>query len=174
MAQLTLDSAATAATSAGSGRRVLVAGIGNIFHADDGFGPAVAERLARLPLPDGVRVWDVGIRGVHLAYELLDGGYGRVIFVDAVARGAAPGTIHIIEPDVDRVRPGPAADAHSMGPDAVLTLLTRLGGSLPPLMMVGCEPGSLDEDMALTEPVAAAVAVAVKVVLQLVSPQGQD
>ena len=56
-----------------------------------------------------------------------------------------------------------------MGPDAVLSLLKRLGGTLPPITIVGCEPGSLDDGMALTEPVAAAVADAVEVVLQLVT-----
>jgi hydrogenase maturation protease len=148
--------------------RCLVAGIGNIFRADDGFGPAVAARLTALALPDGVRVWDVGVRGVHLAYELLDGGYQRVILVDAVSRGAAPGTIHVIEPSVDRIAPTASPDAHAMGPDAVLSLLKRLGGTLPPVIVVGCEPASLDDDMGLSGPVAAAVADAVDVVLRLV------
>jgi hydrogenase maturation protease len=152
--------------------RVLIAGIGNIFYADDGFGPAVAARLAALSLPDGVRVWDVGVRGVHLAYEILDGGYQRVIMVDAVSRGAAPGTIHVIEPAVDAIPPGALADAHTMGPDAVLSLLKRLGGSLPAVTIVGCEPASLDDDMALTDRVAAAVPDAVNVVLRLVNPSG--
>jgi hydrogenase maturation protease len=157
----------TAATAAFAGGRVLVAGIGNIFRADDGFGPAVAGRLAARPLPDGVRVWDVGVRGVHLAYDILDGGYERVIIVDAASRGATPGTIHIIEPAVDGIPPGTWPDAHGMGPDAVLGLVKRLGGMLPSFVIVGCEPGSLEDDMALTEPVNAAVGDAVEVVLRL-------
>ena len=157
----------TAATAAVAGGRVLVAGIGNIFRADDGFGPAVAGRLAARPLPSGVRVWDVGVRGVHLAYDILDGGYERVIIVDAVSRGATPGTIHVIEPAVAGIAADAMPDAHSMGPDAVLGLVKRLGGTLPSLVIVGCEPGSLEDDMALTEPVNAAVADAVDVVLLL-------
>ena len=161
---------ALAATEAVTGRRVLVAGVGNIFRADDGFGPAVAARLAALPLPSGVRVWDVGIRGVHLAYDILDGGYESVIIVDAVSRGATPGTIHVIEPAVEGIPTGTMPDAHSMGPDAVLGVLKRLGARPPSLVIVGCEPGSLEDDMALTEPVNAAVADAVELVLQMLEP----
>jgi hydrogenase maturation protease len=163
---------ATTATSVVAGRRVLVAGIGNIFRADDGFGPAVTARLAALPLPSSVRVWDVGVRGIHLAYDILDGGYERVIIVDAVSRGATPGTIHIIEPAVDGIAVDTMPDAHSMGPDAVLSVLKRLGATLPSLVIVGCEPGSLEDDMALTEAVDAAIADAVDVVLQLLGSQG--
>ena len=163
---------ATNATSAVTGRRVLVAGIGNVFRADDGFGPAVTARLAALPLPSGVRVWDVGIRGIHLAYDIFDGGYERVIIVDAVSRGAPPGTIHLIEPAVDGIAVDTMPDAHSMGPDAVLSVLKRLGATLPPLVIVGCEPGSLEDDMGLTEPVNRAIADAVDVVLQLLTPPG--
>jgi hydrogenase maturation protease len=152
--------------------RVLVAGIGNIFLGDDGFGSAVAARLAALPLPRHVRVWDVGVRGVHLAYELLDGRYDRVILVDTVSRGRAPGTIHIIEPCHPAMAPA-TADAHRMGPDAVLGLVRRLGGTPPRVVVVGCEPASFDENMGLTEPVAGAIEQAVAVVLGLVGAPEQ-
>jgi hydrogenase maturation protease len=155
-----------------AGSRVLVAGIGNIFRADDGFGPAVAARLAAVPLPPGVRVWDVGVKGLHLAYEILDGAYQRLIIVDVVSRGAAPGTIHVIEPTLERAASAALPDAHAMGPDAVIGLLKRLGATLPSIVIVGCEPACLDDDMALTAPVAAAVADAVAVVLRLVAPVG--
>ena len=81
-------------------RRVLVAGIGNIFLSDDGFGVEVATRLAARTLPDGVRVEDFGIRGVHLAYELLDG-YDALVLIDAVPMGEPPGTLAVIEPEPD-------------------------------------------------------------------------
>jgi hydrogenase maturation protease len=149
--------------------RVLVAGIGNIFCGDDGFGPAVAARLAALPLPERVRVWDVGVRGLHLAYELLDSRYERVILIDAVSRGEVPGTVYVIEPEAGTIEPAALADAHSMGPDAVLGLLKRLGGAPPSLVIVGCEPARFAEDMTLSEPVAATIGEAVDVVLRLIS-----
>jgi hydrogenase maturation protease len=85
--------------------RVLVAGVGNVFLGEDGFGLEVARRLATEPLPAWVRVGDFGIRGVHLAYELLEG-YEAAILVDAAPRGEAPGTVYVIEPDLDG-EPGP-------------------------------------------------------------------
>ncbi len=105
--------------------KILVAGIGNIFLGDDGFGVEVANRLRRPTLPDGVRVEDFGIRGVHLAYELLDG-YDALVLIDAVPMGEPPGTVAIIEPDpVGEVGDvgelaTPAMDAHSMNPAVVL------------------------------------------------------
>ena len=84
---------------------MLVAGIGNIFLGDDGFGVEVANRLAAEPMPAGSEVADFGIRGVHLAYELLEG-YDGVVLVDAVAMGEAPGTVALIQPGRDRGAPG--------------------------------------------------------------------
>lgn len=78
--------------------RTLVAGVGNIFLGDDGFGVEVARRLAAEPLPEQVEVADIGVRGVHLAYQLLDG-YDTLVLVDATTRGGAPGTLYLIEPD---------------------------------------------------------------------------
>src|SRR6267378_249970 len=79
--------------------RILVAGVGNIFLGDDGFGVDVARRLARAPMPENVTVADYGIRGVHLAYQLLDE-FELVVIVDAVSRGGMPGTLYVIEPEV--------------------------------------------------------------------------
>ena len=95
--------------------RVLVAGIGNVFLGDDGFGVEVARRLRGQALGDGVDVADFGIRGVHLAYELADGRYDAAVLVDAVSRGGAPGTFYAIEPDVETSRLESAADPQ---PDA--------------------------------------------------------
>lgn len=142
----------------------LVAGVGNVFLGDDGFGVAVARRLADAPLPSGVRVADYGIRAVHLAYDLLDG-YEALVLVDALARGDAPGTLYVIEPE-GAVAPSGAAvvDAHGMTPDAVLSLFTSLGGKLARTLVVGCEPGDCSEGMELSAPVAAAVTPAVALV----------
>lgn len=146
--------------------RVLVAGIGNIFLGDDGFGVEVAARLSARPVPDGVRVADFGIRGVHLAYELLDG-YDLVILVDTVNTGEPPGTITVLEPDADSDG-GVLPDAHDLDPVAVMGLLTDLGGSLGRMLVVGCQPADLSETMGLSDPVARAVDEAVEVVDDLV------
>ena len=149
-----------------SGEKILVVGVGNIFLGDDGFGVEVAARLAARPVPAGVRVADFGIRGVHLAYELLEG-FDLVILVDTLALGEAPGTITVIEPDPDsdgEVLP----DAHDLDPVAVMGLLTDLGGSVGRMLVVGCEPADMSEYMGLSEPVARAVDEAVEVVDDLV------
>lgn len=155
--------------------RVLVAGVGNIFLSDDGFGSEVARRLATEPFPEGVRVVDSGIRGLHLAYELLDG-YDTAILIDAAPRGGAPGTVYVIEPDLqpgDGPAEGSLLDAHGMEPVAVLSLLATLGGSVRRVFVVGCEPATVEEGIGLSEPVARAVAEAAGVVRELVSESMQ-
>lgn len=151
--------------------RVLVAGVGNVFLGDDGFGVEVARRLQAAELPEGVRVADFGIRGVHLAYELLDG-YQTAILVDATPRGGEPGTVYVIEPE----RPARASehtllDAHGMEPDAVLSMLEVLGGSDAKVLIVGCEPADVQERIGLSPRVAGAVDQAVAVVRELVDKQ---
>ncbi|EHR59841.1 hydrogenase maturation protease [Saccharomonospora cyanea] len=156
--------------------RVLVAGIGNVFHGDDGFGVEVVSRLSTRDLPPEAVVADYGIRGVHLAYELLGGEYETTIFVDAMRRGGEPGTVYVLDADpaaspsqTDHGDAGPVLDAHGMHPAAVLALLRRLGGTPSRVFVVGCEPLSLAEGMGLSEPVAAAVDEAARRVLQLVA-----
>ena len=154
--------------------RVLVAGVGNIFLGDDGFGVEVARRLAAEELPEDVRVADFGIRGVHLAYELLDG-YDTAILVDATPRGGPPGTVYVIEPeppaarDVGDPAAAPLMDAHAMEPDAVLGLLDVLGGSSVRVLVVGCEPAEVTERIGLSEPVERAVGDAVQMVRELLA-----
>ncbi len=145
---------------------ILVAGIGNIFLGDDAFGVEVATRLSTEELPDGVRVVDAGIRARHLAYELLDGRYDTAILVDAVSRGGPPGTLYVIEPELDSGRPEPPAafDGHSMNPEAVLGFLAAVGRPSTRIVIVGCEPACIDERMGLSPPVAAAVDEALAVV----------
>src|SRR5262245_50532441 len=207
--------------------RMLIAGVGNIFLGDDGFGPEVARRLATTGLPGWVRVADYGISGMHLAYDLADG-YDCAVLIDAAPRGDKPGTVTLFAPtppprptlapappprpmlaptppprptpaptptptpcpmpDVAQERrrdAGPAAgtlgasrlfDAHGMQPDVVLGVLDMLGAARPArILVVGCEPASTDYGMELSEPVAAAVDEAVRVVLDLVAEaHGQD
>lgn len=152
--------------------RTLVAGIGNIFNGDDGFGVAVAQRLTGRPWPkDDVHVEDYGIRGVHLAYALLDG-YDLVILIDAMPRGDEPGTIVVLEPEVDTSR-APPLDAHRMDPQAVLGMVTDLGGTVGRVLVVGCEPANIDEGIGLSPAVEAAVDRAAQLVAELVAEEGR-
>lgn len=153
-------------------RRVLVAGIGNIFFSDDGFGPAVAAALASTPgLADNVRVVDYGIRGMHLAYDLL-AGVDALVLVDAVPRSAGdtadavPGTVVVLEIGPDDLGDG-EFDAHGMAPAAMLASLGSLGAELPPTYLVGCVPAEVAEGIGLSSPVAAAVEGAVGTTVDL-------
>lgn len=154
----------------------LVACVGNIFLGDDGFGVEVARRLAVRELPEGVRVADFGIRGVHLAYELAEKSYPTVILVDATPRGGEPGTVYLIEPDLDRLGEpvASAADAHGMDPQTVFALLKTLGGKPGRVLIVGCEPAATEDEMGLSEPVSAAVEEAVKLILEQVTKTKEE
>jgi hydrogenase maturation protease len=149
------------------GTRVLVAGIGNVFLGDDGFGVELAGRLARRELPAGVEVVDFGIRGMDLAYALLEG-WDAAVLLDATPRGEAPGTLSVIEPDVEAADVAP--EAHGMDPVKVLALARSLGGPPPRTIVVGCEPQAIvgpdDEEIVagLSEPVRAALDGAVALV----------
>lgn len=150
--------------------RVLIAGVGNIFLGDDGFGCEVARRLAEEPLPSDVRVVDFGIRGVHLAYEMLEG-YELVVIVDATQRGGPPGTLYLIEADAQLPDTFPGlstVDAHGMDPARALALAHTLGAVRARVLVVGCEPANLEERIGLSEPVASAVEQAVRMVRELV------
>lgn len=161
------------------GRRVLVAGIGNIFLGDDGFGVEVVERLARRELPGGVEVKDFGIRGMDLAYALRDD-YELVVFVDATPRGGEPGTVYLIEPQVEE--DGEVSlDTHGMDPVKVIKLSRVLGAPPTRTLVVGCEPQVVlsgedydDMLMELSEPVRAAVEEAAKLVESLVEETYRD
>jgi hydrogenase maturation protease len=150
---------------------MLVAGIGNVFLGDDGFGVEVARSLENAQLPDSVDVADYGIRGVHLAYELLDGRYDTLVLVDAVPLGESPGTVALLDAtdraDRSDLREAGPVDAHSMSPDVVLRSLSHLGGHVDRVLVVGCQPAVVEERMGLSESVAGAVEVAHDMVLDL-------
>jgi hydrogenase maturation protease len=153
--------------------RILVAGIGNIFLGDDGFGCEVVRRLAERELPEGVEVRDFGIRGMDLAYALMEP-YEAVVFVDAVPRGEEPGTVYLIEADVPD-EGEVALDTHGMDPVSVIRLARVLGAEVPRTLVVGCEPKVIlsgedydDMLMELSEPVQRAVDEAVKLVESVV------
>jgi hydrogenase maturation protease len=148
---------------------VLVAGVGNIFRGDDGFGSAAAQRLAATPLPAGVRVVDYGIRGMHLAYDLLDP-HDALVLLDATPRAGEPGDLVVLEVGPDDLGTG-ELDAHGMAPVAVLASLGSLGGALPRTFVVGCEPADVGERIGLSPAVEASVDRAVDVVLRLLTTE---
>jgi hydrogenase maturation protease len=152
--------------------RVLVAGVGNMFMADDGFGPELIGALDGWEAPAGVEVADFGIRGMDLAYRLLDG-YAACVLVDAMPRGEAPGTLTVLEPDIPAENTEPAG--HGMDPVKVLALARGLSeGPLPRILVLGCEPevrmrgDETDVVVGLSEPVREAVLRAVPLLKSLV------
>jgi hydrogenase maturation protease len=154
---------------------ILIAGIGNIFLGDDGFGCEVLRHLAGRSWPDNVRVVDFGIRGFDLAYALLDG-YDATIFVDATPRGGTPGTLYTIEPELDELdnldAQGMMVETHGMNPMKVLAMVKSMGGEFKRILLVGCEPatfGPEEGQMGLSEPVSLAVGEAVQIVEALVT-----
>jgi hydrogenase maturation protease len=156
-------------------KKILIAGIGNIFQADDAFGVEVANRLAAHTFPPGVRVADFGIRGFDLAYALMEG-YETTILVDAYPGEGQPGDLFVLEPDLnDLSSPSEQngfVEPHAMDPINVLRMAASMGGELKRILLVGCIPATLGPEegqMGLSGPVAAAVDEAVKLVASLVT-----
>jgi hydrogenase maturation protease len=155
--------------------RMLVAGVGNIFLSDDGFGVEVVRQLAGRPHADNVEIADYGIRGVHLAYRLLEG-YDVLVLIDAAPRGHAPGTVTLVEVDQSRLAgagqavasgASPLVDAHGMDPATVLAHLDALGGHVTSAFIVACEPEIIEEGIGLSATVQAAVPDAIALVEQV-------
>lgn len=152
--------------------RVLLAGMGNVLRGDDGFGPAVVRAL-RLEgwLPEWADVVEVGIGGVGLVHELMSG-YRALVLVDAVDRGGAPGSVHLLEPDLSRLQAMPleerrklAADHHRLLPAGVLVIAQALGVLPPVVRIVGCQPAETEElSIELSPSVQQAVPAAVEAI----------
>jgi hydrogenase maturation protease len=156
---------------------ILIAGIGNIFLGDDAFGSEVVRRLGELHGIEGVEIFDFGIRGLDLAYALADR-CDIAILVDATAQNSPPGTLHLLELDLDADggadnQPAQLVDAHSMDPMKVLRLVRSMNGRVRRAVLVGCEPADLGSDdegrMGLSEVVEAAVPQAIVMVKELVA-----
>jgi hydrogenase maturation protease len=152
--------------------RVLVAGIGNMFLGDDGFGCAVVRRLSEVPLPAGVDVVDYGIRGFDLAYALASG-YEAALLIDAAPLGERPGTLAVLEvPSDDDAEL--ELDTHGMDPVRVLALARGLGGAPARTLVLACQPARVvdpdDEDVLaeLSSEVGDAIETAVPEVHRLV------
>lgn len=158
--------------------RILVAGIGNVFLGDDGFGVALADRLSRRELPIGVEVVDFGIRGMDLAFAMQEG-YDAVVLLDATPRGERPGTLYVIEVDSEEHTEA-TLDTHGMDPAKVIGLVRALGGAPPRTFVVGCEPqtrmSAEEADLVaqLSEPVRAGLGQAVALVELLLGKLASD
>ncbi|MEA2196162.1 MAG: hydrogenase maturation protease [Solirubrobacteraceae bacterium] len=138
-------------------KRVLVAGVGNVLRGDDGFGPAVTERLGHLP--EGADVVETGIGGIALLQELM-AGCDALILIDAVDRGAEPGTVFLITPEV--LEGVHVPDVHLANPDRVLSMAKTMGFLPDRVLIVGCQPADMDElGAGLSPAVERAVALAV-------------
>jgi hydrogenase maturation protease len=153
--------------------RILIAGIGNIFLGDDGFGSEVARQLMRREWPAAVRVEDVGIRGFDLAFALLDAPE-LTILIDAVPRGSQPGTLYKIEPELDEMDQGMTIETHGMNPMKVLAMVKSMGGKLNRIFLIACEPQTLggeEGQMGLSPPVQLAISEAVRMIEELVATE---
>ncbi|MGB8407539.1 MAG: hydrogenase maturation protease [Mycobacterium sp.] len=142
-------------------QRILVAGIGNIFLGDDGFGPEVLRYVGSTE--PGVQLTDYGIRGMHLAYDLL-AEWDALVLVDALPCRGAPGTLHVFEADRHSLTAAVGLDAHAMDPATVFASLSALGGAAPYTVVVGCEVADVEERMGLSEVVSTAVPAAARAV----------
>lgn len=160
-------------------RRVLVAGVGNVLRGDDGFGPAVIDALlAAGDLPQGVRAVEVGIGGINLVHELMDG-YDILVLVDAVNRSGAPGSLYTLEvtvPDVATIpaleRRGIAADMHEAVPGQALIMAGAVGALPPVVRMIGCQPAETEDfSMELSPCVQRAVPAAVETIRAILLSQ---
>jgi hydrogenase maturation protease len=154
-------------------KRILIAGIGNIFLGDDAFGVEVAREILQRALPPEAQGVDFGIRGYDLVYALTDG-FDAAILVDATVRGAAPGTVYLIELDRDQLGAleNASVDAHNLNPLHVLQLAQRFGELPEALYLVGCEPAQVDSpdgQLGLSEDAAAAVPQAIEKIESLLA-----
>jgi hydrogenase maturation protease len=162
----------------GRRRQILVAGIGNAFLGDDGFGGQVAARLEKLDLPEGVSVFDFCTGGLDLAYEVMRG-YDALLLVDVSRQGEAPGTLYVMEPDPEDVEggieDGAVIDPHAMDPQTVLRFVKSVGGWPGKVVVIACEPSSVGEmRWGLSEPVEGALDRAVELVLKTVEELRSD
>ncbi len=152
--------------------KTLIAGFGNIFLSDDGFGCEVVSNLNAAGFPHDVTIKDFGISGMHLALEM-SSGYDLIVIADAIARNDAPGTVFAVEPDVRASHPEPPPDAHAMDVGSVLALYERVCAQSgirqhPKIIVAGCVPAIFEEGIGLSEAVRAAVPVCARLIKTLV------
>jgi hydrogenase maturation protease len=153
-------------------RSILIAGVGNAWLRDDGFGGEVARRLEQVDLPDGVTVMDAGTGGLDLAYEVMRG-YDGLIILDVSKQGGEPGTLYVMEPDEQEVdggiEDGQVINPHAMDPQTVLRFVKSIGAWPGRVVVIACEPAQVEEmGWGLSADVEAAVDRAVGLVRETV------
>jgi hydrogenase maturation protease len=153
-------------------KRIMIAGVGNMFMKDDGFGGAVIKKMLNKKYPEGVEIKDFGTGGLKLAYDLMRG-YDGLILIDASERGEKPGTLYVIEPDEGDIDPdlerGGPIDPHGADPATVLRFVKSIGSWPAKVLIVACEPETVDDfEIGLSEPVRAAIDKAVEMVEDII------
>jgi hydrogenase maturation protease len=158
-------------------KQILVAGVGNAWLRDDGFGGEVAKRLLEGELPGGVTVLDFGTGGLDLAYEVMRG-YDALVLLDVSRQGGDPGTLYVLEPDPAEIEPiedGQVVNPHGMDPKTVLRFVKTVGGWPGKVVVVACEPGEVESmGLGLSPAVAEAADQAVAVVLDQIAELQKD
>ncbi len=159
-------------------KQILVAGVGNAWMQDDGFGGEVARRLEQRELPSGVTVMEFGAGGLDLAYEIMRG-YHALVLLDVSRQGGEPGTLYVIEPDPDEfggaIEDGEAINPHGMDPKTVLRFVTAVGGFSGKVVVIACEPAEIEDlGMGLSPAVEAAVDRAIDLVVSTIEELRTD
>jgi hydrogenase maturation protease len=159
-------------------KQILVAGIGNAWMRDDGFGGEVAKLLESRELPDGVQVMDFGSGGLDLAYEVMRG-YDALILIDVSRQGDKPGTLYVMEADRDdvdgQVEDGQMLDPHGMDPETVLRFVKYVGGWPGRVFVVACEPEIVEDvGFGLSDAVSGSLGRAADVVLETIEELRAD
>jgi hydrogenase maturation protease len=159
-------------------KQILVAGIGNAWLRDDGFGGEVVKILEQQELPPGVTVTDFGTGGLDLAYEVMRG-YDALILIDISRQDGEPGTLYVMEPDEAEIaagiEDGEMLDPHGMDPQTVLRFVRAVGGWPGKVMVIACEPLVVEEmGIGLSDEVTQAVKGAADLVLSTLAELMDD
>jgi hydrogenase maturation protease len=159
-------------------KRILVAGIGNSWLRDDGFGGEVVKRLEARELPEGAVVLDFGTGGLDLAYEVMRG-YDALVLVDVSRQGGEPGTLYVMEASEEEVEAGiedgQVINPHAMDPQTVLRFVKTIGAWPGKVVVIACEPAQVEEmGLGLSDEVARAVDGAVDLVAKTVGELQDD
>jgi len=159
-------------------KRILVAGIGNSWLRDDGFGGEVVKRLEARELPEGAVVLDFGTGGLDLAYEVMRG-YDALVLVDVSRQGGEPGTLYVMEASEEEVEAGiedgQVINPHAMDPQTVLRFVKTIGAWPGKVVVIACEPAQVEEmGLGLSDEVARAVDGAVDLVAKTVGELQND